>query len=65
LQENLIKQDKAASSNGAVLASQSSPPEDDDDEAQADGPSQDGAPGDISTLHILFAEFLIKLKLIL
>jgi hypothetical protein len=45
LQDNLIK-DKAANSNNSVLAAQPSPPEDDDDEAQADGPSQDGAPGD-------------------
>ena len=49
LQDNLIK-DKAANSNHSVLAAQSSPPEDDDDEAQADGPSQDGAPGDNYTL---------------
>jgi hypothetical protein len=49
-QENLIKEDKAANNNHSVLAAQSSPPEDDDDEAQADGPSQNGAPGDNSTL---------------
>ena len=49
-QENLIKEDKAANNNHSVLAAQSSPPEDDDDEAQADGPSQDGAPGDNYTL---------------
>jgi methionyl aminopeptidase len=59
LQENLIKEDKAANSNSAALAAQSSPPEDDDDEAQTDGPSQDGAPGDNSVLHFLFAKFLI------
>ena len=52
LQENLIKEDKAANSNNVVLAAQSPTPED-DDEAQADGPSQDGAPGDNS------AKFLI------
>ena len=31
----------------------------DDDEAQVDGPSQDGAPGDNCTLQILIAEFFI------
>jgi len=59
LQENLIKGDKASSSNSATLAAQSSPPEDDDDEAQADGPSQDGAPGDNSSLHFHFAKCLM------
>jgi len=59
LQENLTKEDKATNSNSASLAAQSSPPEDDDDEAQADGPSQDGGPGDNSALHFLFVKFLI------
>ncbi|RLM61439.1 methionine aminopeptidase 2B-like [Panicum miliaceum] len=44
-EENMIKEGKAANSNGAVPAAQSSPRED-DDEAQADGASQDGAPGE-------------------
>ena len=58
LQENMIKEGKAANSNGAVPAAQSSPPED-DDEAQADGASQDGAPGGNSALQVLFPKFLI------
>ncbi|GJN04152.1 hypothetical protein PR202_ga21675 [Eleusine coracana subsp. coracana] len=41
--ENLSKECKA-DGNGAASAAQSLPPED-DDEVQADGPSQDGAPG--------------------
>lgn len=45
LQADLIKEGKTANSNGVVPAAQSSPPEG-DDEAQADGASQDGAPGD-------------------
>jgi hypothetical protein len=51
LQETLIKEDKAANSNHSVVAAQSLLPEDDDDdEAQADGPSQDGAAGENCTL---------------
>ena len=54
----MIKEGKAANSNGAVPAAQSSPLED-DDEAQADGASQDGAPGGNSALQVLFPKFLI------
>ena len=57
LQADLIKESKTANSNGVVPAAQSSPPED-DDEAQADDPSQDGAPGGNSALQVLFAKFL-------
>lgn len=53
LQESLIEEGKAATSNGAAPAAQSSPPED-DEAAQADGASQDGAPGDNSALQVLF-----------
>jgi hypothetical protein len=46
------KEPKVADSNGATPGAQSSPPEDDDD-----GPSEDGAAGDGSTLQALIAEF--------
>jgi len=55
----MIKEGKAANSNGAVPAAQSSPPED-DDEAQADGASQDGAPGGNSACKFSFPNFSYK-----
>lgn len=64
LQADLIKEGKTANSNGVIPAAQSSSLED-DDEAQADDPSQDGAPGGTLPYKFYLLNFSYKSETLL